>query len=889
MRLVRGRTLAQVFDARRAEAAPDASWTQYVSRIVEQLAEGLHYAHQEGVLHRDVKPGNILLDQDGHPVLVDLGLAKDLGSLDASLTVDGGQLGTPAYMSAEQFSGGRLPLDQRTDVFSLALVLYEGLTLARAYDGLTLTVANGRVSRPRPVQVRRLNPHVSRDLRVVLEKAMAEDRAERYDTARAFGDDLANVRLLRPITARPASLSLRFRRWVRRSPVVAGFTLALILVLGGALGMALHFLRRAEHDAYRTNFLLAAADHEAGMTSAARKFLDACPPQLRGFEWYLLDARLRAVEEVCVLPMERPRFLVSTPESLTAVDYEGRWACYDTGAGRLRSEPGPAGGYGRAALDGAGRFVVRWHSSNGRAVERLDLGSGARASAPPVPGDAPLGDLAVERGGRVWLAPSQQPLLSWSPGDALWVARAADTAGLVGLTVSEAAGYVAGRRAGVLRLHALLGDRQLVLEPPAGWQVEAFAFAPDGASLVTASVPRKGRAALQLERWSLPEREPPAVVERSTWHLRPATAIVVADGGQVAVATEDARLVVFSPDLARQVAEHVGLEQRALALATRGAALWSVDDTRRLLRWDLESPTGETRLSARGGDAWSLCYDPSGRWLAVSNRAGLVRVLDHRGELPIAEHEVASSSSLSWDADRGGFLALGVSGLAVHVQPGADPAALFDAGALGVPPAGVDVAEERLLFWQDGVWLWCSWTAPERSPFAPWAGELELPSDADYVDAHGWLLGWDAARGFVLVDDRARESFTLPAGPAGRGRAASPDGRWVAGELASLAPDPDAGRTLVILDVAARRLLPARVPIDGQLWCVAFAPDGNLLAMGTDRRQVELVDVRTGELLLTLKTPDQVMCVAFDPRGRRLAAGCLDGSVVVWAASRAAR
>ena len=153
MRHVDGRSLAQILaEARAATAAsapvPDSpesdvttTWpprssldVRRVLLLFERVARALHAAHEAGVVHRDVKPGNVMVARDGQPVLLDFGLARDEQADVATLTQSGDVFGTPAYMSPEQLAGGGAPLDRRTDVYSLAASLYEALTLVRPFE-----------------------------------------------------------------------------------------------------------------------------------------------------------------------------------------------------------------------------------------------------------------------------------------------------------------------------------------------------------------------------------------------------------------------------------------------------------------------------------------------------------------------------------------------------------------------------------------------------------------------------------------------------------------------------------------------------------------------------------------------------------------------------------
>lgn len=201
-----------------------------VARLGIQAAEALEHAHQQGILHRDIKPSNLLIDQRGELWVTDFGLARL--PEEANLTRTGDQLGTLRYMSPEQALGQHLAVDQRADVYSLGLTLYELVTLRPAFDAREPEGLLRQIAQHAPVAPHRLAPAIPRDLETVILKAIAPEPERRYLSAQEFADDLTRFLEDRPIRARRANLLERSGRWLRRHravaiSVVAGSMLAL--------------------------------------------------------------------------------------------------------------------------------------------------------------------------------------------------------------------------------------------------------------------------------------------------------------------------------------------------------------------------------------------------------------------------------------------------------------------------------------------------------------------------------------------------------------------------------------------------------------------------------------------------------------------------------------
>ncbi|MCA9118096.1 MAG: serine/threonine protein kinase, partial [Planctomycetaceae bacterium] len=197
-------------------AAFDIRYWRNVARIGVQAARGLHYAHSQGTLHRDIKPGNLLLDHEGTVWIADFGLARMAEQED--LTRTGDLIGTLRYMAPEQFAGSS---DARSDVYSLGLTLYELLTLRPACDETDRGRLIRQITDASPPPPRQLNPAIPRDLETIVLKAISRELPHRYQQASELAEDLGRWLEDRPIRARRARWGERLWRWSRRNRLAA--------------------------------------------------------------------------------------------------------------------------------------------------------------------------------------------------------------------------------------------------------------------------------------------------------------------------------------------------------------------------------------------------------------------------------------------------------------------------------------------------------------------------------------------------------------------------------------------------------------------------------------------------------------------------------------------
>ncbi len=203
--------------------------------IIARVADAIHYAHSLGIVHRDVKPSNILIDQELWPHLIDFGLARSwVDSAEATLSHAGQIVGTPSYMSPEQAEGRLDAVGPATDVYSLGATLYALLTGEAPFPGPDVFETMQLLRTAEPVPPRRLNPTVPRDLETVCLTAMARDPRKRYATARDMADDLRRFQSGSPISARAPGAWAHVTRFCRRHRLV--FLMAFLAVTASAVG-----------------------------------------------------------------------------------------------------------------------------------------------------------------------------------------------------------------------------------------------------------------------------------------------------------------------------------------------------------------------------------------------------------------------------------------------------------------------------------------------------------------------------------------------------------------------------------------------------------------------------------------------------------------------------
>ncbi|HVJ79572.1 MAG TPA: serine/threonine-protein kinase, partial [Planctomycetia bacterium] len=385
------------------------------AEIVRAVALGIDHAHRCGVIHRDLKPDNILLDAADRPRITDFGIAKS-ADMECFLTRTGEILGTPCYMSPEQARGRRNDVGPATDIYSLGATLYFLLTARPPFHAATALDTIRLVVDRDPVPPRHLNPVVDRDLETICLKCLEKSPERRYATADALAADLESFLGRRPIAARPSGWFERAGRWRRRNPLAASLWACVLIVFFVAFGLVSWSSLRAERalreeadqraeakkardvavrqseierwERYRANMAGAVAAFQLRDVSAAEAALDEAPERHRNWEWRYFHNKLK-LAQLAVLPRAgavlRVRFLAG--DKLASVD--DRLNLWDAKSGRLLRSLGDYAPNGPplVAVSPDGKFLA--YLAAGRIIRIWDVesdrlrGSWAGFDSPP--------------------------------------------------------------------------------------------------------------------------------------------------------------------------------------------------------------------------------------------------------------------------------------------------------------------------------------------------------------------------------------------------------------------------------------------------------------------------------------------------------------------------
>jgi len=241
MQWIRGRSLAARVSN---QAFPIGS--RQAAEVLKKVSRAVHHAHQRGILHRDLKPGNILMDEEDQPYVSDFGLARKM-TAESHATIAGAVLGSPSFMAPEQAVGKGEPLTTSADIYSLGAVLYFLLVRRPPFAQATPLETLHSVVEEEPARPSSIDPAVDRDLETICRKCLEKDPQRRYASADALADDLERWLRQEPILARPASTAEQVVKWAKRKPVVASLIGAMILIAATGFAAVVWQWRQTEN------------------------------------------------------------------------------------------------------------------------------------------------------------------------------------------------------------------------------------------------------------------------------------------------------------------------------------------------------------------------------------------------------------------------------------------------------------------------------------------------------------------------------------------------------------------------------------------------------------------------------------------------------------------
>jgi WD40 repeat protein/serine/threonine protein kinase len=841
-----------------AIAAPEVirGGREYADRVVtlvRQAAEAAEALHRHGIVHRDIKPGNILVDESGtRATLMDLGLAQLADDAEGKLTRTRQFVGTLRYASPEQVLAVAR-VDARSDVYGLGATLWEMLALRPLFGATEETptpTLMEAIQREEPQRLRRCNPGIARDLEAVVHKCLEKRARDRYATAQELADDLSRYLDGEPVRARPVGAVSRALRWARRRPVIAGLVGGLVVALAAGIGGVLWAYAEAVTERNRTRQEAERADRAAEKSRSEAEAARAAKE----------DANKQAARAEAQADAARRAERLARQREYDANMWLTQNAWEHNQVGRfldLLESQKPRSGqedlrsfewhYWRKQFQ-RGHVTLKGHTEWVQGISYSPDGKRLASGS---------GDKTV----KVWDAATGQEVLTLK----------GHTSGVYGVSYSPDSKRLASASWDhtVKVWDAATGQEVLTLEGHTR-PVNGVSYSPDGKRLASASYDRT------VKVWDAASGQEVLTLKGHTDDVKGIS--YSPDGKRLASASGDKTVKVWDAASGQDALTLKGHTDTVydLSFSPDGKRLASASGDKTVKVWDAASGQEVLTLKGHTDTVYDLSFSPNGERLASASRDGTVKVWDAASgqEVLTLKGHTAAETGVSYSPD-GKRLASASEDQTVKVWDAAT-------GQEVLTLKGQTFWVESVRYRADSKRLASVRDMVEVRYAATWQPVLTLVGHTSFVTGvsyspDGKRLASASYDGTVEVWDAAsgQEVLTLKGHTRSMTSVSySPDGK----RLASASGD-----TVKVWDAASGQEVLTLKGHTDDVKGISYSPDGKRLASASGDKTVKVWDAASGQEVLTLKGhASRVTSVTFSPDGKRLASASYDGTIKVW-------